>query len=263
MINFHNSIIMNNPFSLKGKNIVITGASSGIGRQCALQCSEMGAGIIAIGRREEKLKKLLLQLRGSNNLIYVQDITKYDELESLVSDAFTKLGPLDGFIHSAGIELTMPLVTMNHRHYETLFATDVIAGFELARLISKKKYVNPAGGSIVFIASVMGITGDIALTAYCSGKGALIAGMKAMALELAPKKIRVNCISPAYIEDTEVTENTLAYLSEEGKKERLARHPLGYGRTTDVATGCIYLLSDAARWITGTNLIIDGGYSAK
>jgi len=254
---------MNDPFSLKGRNILITGASSGIGRKCAVECNAMGAGVIIIGRREDKLKEVFSQLHGKGNLFFVQDITRYDELDTMVADAFTKNGPVDGFINSAGIDLTMPLTAMSHKHYETLFSTNVIAGFELARIISKKKYVSTAGASFVFISSVMGLVGNVALTAYCCSKGALIAGTKAMALELAAKKIRVNCISPAFIEDTEMTEKMFADMTEENKNTMQARHPLGYGRTEDVAHGSVYLLSEAAKWVTGTNLIIDGGYSAK
>jgi NAD(P)-dependent dehydrogenase (short-subunit alcohol dehydrogenase family) len=254
---------MNNPFSLLDKNILITGASSGIGRKCALLCNKMGANVIIIGRQLDKLSEVNAQLSGKNNLLYVQDITQFDELESLVADTFSKIGPIDGFVHSAGIALTLPLSMMNHHHYEKLFATNVIAGFDLARILSNKKYVNSEGASFVFISSVMGIIGDLALTAYSSSKGALISGMRSMALELAPKKIRVNCISPAYIEDTKIVENFLDDLSEENKKARMAMLPLGYGKTEDVAYGCIYLLSSVSQWVTGTNLIIDGGYSAK
>jgi len=254
---------MYDPFSLKGRNIIITGASSGIGRECAVLCTMMGARVILIGRREDNLKEVLSQLHGTENLFYVQDITRYDKLETMVADAFTKNGPVDGFIHCAGIELTMPLTAMSHKHYEKLFSTNVIAGFELARIISKKKYVSMTGASFIFISSVMGMVGDVALTAYCSSKGALLAGSRAMALELAAKKIRVNCISPAYIEDTEMTEKMFSEMSGENINIILAKHPLGFGRREDVANGCIYLLSEASRWVTGTNLIIDGGYSAK
>lgn len=254
---------MYNPFSLKGKNIIITGASSGIGRKCALLCTMMGARVIIIGRREKNLKEVFSEMHGEENIFYVQDITHYDELESLVADAVAKNGPVDGFIHSAGIDLTMPLTAMNHMHYEKLFSINVIAGFEFARIISKKKYVSLTGASFVFISSVMGFVGDVALTAYCSSKGALISGSRAMALELAAKKIRVNCISPAYLEDTDMTEKMFADMTDEKINAIMAKHPLGYGRREDVAHGCIYLLSEASRWVTGTNLIIDGGYSAK
>lgn len=252
-----------NPFSLEGKNILITGASSGIGRQCAISCSQIGAQIILIGRRKEKLIETIGLLPTGNNLYYAFDVTNYQEIESVIGDAVEKTGPIHGFIHSAGIELTLPLSVTKPTHYQELFATNVIAGFEFARVISKNKFTAPEGGSFVFISSVMGYLGEVAHSAYCSSKGALIAGTKALALELAVKKIRVNCVSPAQIEGTEMTIKMLESFNEQNKKDKFEMHPLGYGKTSDVANGCIYLLSDASKWVTGTNLIIDGGYSAK
>jgi NAD(P)-dependent dehydrogenase (short-subunit alcohol dehydrogenase family) len=148
-------------------------------------------------------------------------------------------------------------------HYSELFATNVIAGFEFAKVISKKKYINKEGGSFVFISSVRGFLGEVAQTGYCSSKGALIAGTKALSLELAFKKIRVNCISPAQISGTEMTNKIFENSTEQNNSRKLDMYPLGYGETNDVANGCIFLLSDASKWITGTNLIIDGGYSAR
>jgi NAD(P)-dependent dehydrogenase (short-subunit alcohol dehydrogenase family) len=181
----------------------------------------------------------------------------------MIDDAVGKTGPINGFIHSAGIELILPLSVTKPAHYQELFATNVIAGFEFARILSKKKYAAPEGGSFVFISSVMGFLGEVAHSAYCSSKGAIIAGVKALALELAEKKIRVNCVSPAQIEGTEMTMKMRESLNDQNKKDIFSMHPLGYGNTDDVAYGCIYLLSDASKWVTGTNLIIDGGYSAK
>jgi len=252
-----------NPFSLKGKNVLITGASSGIGRQCAIICNLMGAKVILIGRRKEKLIETIGLLPSGNNIYYSFDITNYQEIESIVADAVANTGPIHGFIHSAGIELTLPLSVTRPTHYQELFATNVIAGFEFAKILSKKKYAAQGGGSFVFISSVMGSLGEVAHSAYCSSKGALIAGSKALALELVEKKIRVNCISPAQIEGTEMTKKMLKNSIEQNDIKKFEKHPLGYGKTEDVAYGCIYLLSDASKWITGTNLIIDGGYSAK
>jgi len=195
-------------------------------------------------------------------LIYVQDISKYNELEYIVADAFLKIGAIDGFIHSAGIELTMPLISMNHNYYEKLFAINVISGFELARIVSKRKFINPAGASFVFIASVMSDFGQAGKIGYCSSKGALVAGARAMSLELISKKIRVNCISPAVI-STEMSKKLLDTLSSEAQNEIIRMHPTGIGQSLDIANGCVFLLSDAAKWVTGTNLIIDGGYTAR
>jgi NAD(P)-dependent dehydrogenase (short-subunit alcohol dehydrogenase family) len=230
-----------NPFTLEGKNILITGASSGIGRQCAISCAQMGAKVVLVGRRKEKLTETIRMVESPGKLFYSLDITNYKEIEGMIDDAVGKTGPINGFIHSAGIELILPLSVTKPAHYQELFATNVIAGFEFARILSKKKYAPHEGGS----------------------KGEIIAGVKALALELAEKKIRVNCVSPAQIEGTEMTMKMRESLNDQNKKDIFSMHPLGYGNTDDVANGCIYLLSDASKWVTGTNLIIDGGYSAK
>lgn len=253
---------MNNPFSLENKNIVITGASSGIGRQCAISCSLMGANIVLIARNEERLKETYNHLDKGNHLSFSQDITEYDKIESIISEAVSKLGKIHGFVHSAGIEVTLPLKMMRPEDYEKIFAINVIAGFEFARIISKKKYLNDNGTSFVFISSIMGLLGQSGKVGYCSSKGALIAGVKAMALELANKNTRVNCISPAIVE-TDMTKKLFENISEDSKNEIIKMHPMGFGKPEDVANACIYLLSDASKWVTGTNLIVDGGYSAK
>ena len=252
-----------NPFALTGKKILITGASSGIGKQCAISCSQMGATVILIGRNEENLEKIMALLSKGDHQYYVFDVTNYSEIEDLVIDTVNKSGKVSGFIHSAGIELSLPINVTKPEHYEVLFATNVIAGFEFAKIISKKKYANESGSSFVFIASIMSIVGNSSLTGYSASKGAIIAGIRSLALELADKKIRVNAISPAQISETKMTHDKFSLLSKENVHKIFSSHPLGLGSTEDVANGCIYLLSDASKWITGTNLIIDGGYSAK
>ena len=251
-----------NQFSLQERNILISGASSGIGESCAIGCSKMGANIIAIGRNEERLESVYSKLTSGKHLSYSQDITQFDMLEGLVKDAVSKLGKISGFIHSAGIELTLPLRSMNSQKYEALFSTNVIAGFEIAKIVSKKKYLNPKGSSYVFISSIMGEIGQAGKVGYCSSKGAIIAGVKAMALELVQKHIRVNSIAPAVIK-TQMVEQLFDTIPDEAKSEILKMHPMGLGSTEDVANACIYLLSDASKWITGINMIVDGGYSAR
>ena len=158
--------------------------------------------------------------------------------------------------------MTLPLRSMQPSYYEKMFSVNVIAGFELAKIISKKKYFDENGASFVFISSVLGILGRPGVIGYCSSKGALISGIKAISLELSSKKIRVNCILPGVVE-TEMSSKMFQGLSEESKKEIINMHPLGLGKPEDIANACAFLLSDAARWITGTNFIVDGGYSAK
>ena len=253
---------MNNPFSLKNKNILITGASSGIGRQCAITFSQLGSNVILIARNKERLKYTFNKLEKGNHLIISQDITEYDKLEQIIKYSVEKIGRISGFIHSAGIEMTLPLGSMQPSYYEKMFSVNVIAGFELAKIISKKKYLDKTGASFVFISSIMGIVGNPALIGYSASKGALISAIKSMALEFISKNIRVNCISPGHVE-TEMASKLFEKISEESKKSIIDMHPLGLGKPEDIANACAFLLSDASSWITGTNLIVDGGYSAR
>lgn len=253
---------MNSAFSLSNKNIIITGASSGIGRQCAITFSQFGANIILVARNKNRLEQTYYKLSKGNHIIIPQDITEYDKLEEIVKNSVEEVGKISGFVHSAGVEMTLPLRSMRPSYYEDMFAVNVISGFELARVISKKKYLDENGASFVFISSIMGIIGNIALIGYSASKGALISATKSMAIELASKKIRVNSISPGHIK-TEMTNRLFEKISEESKRKIIDMYPLGLGTPNDISYACVYLLSDAARWITGTNLIIDGGHSVK
>jgi len=253
---------LNNLFLLKNKNILITGGSSGIGRQCAISCSQTGANVVIVARNEERLKETYEQLENGNHIYFTQDITEYDKVEAVINEAVSRVGKLHGFIHSAGMEMTLPLKMMKPEYYAQLFSINVIAGFEVAKIISKKTYLDNDGASFVFISSIMSILGKPGIIGYCSSKGALISGVKAMALELVNKNIRVNCVSPAIIE-TDMTKSLFESIPETSREEILKMHPMGFGKPEDVANACIFLLSDAARWITGTNLVVDGGYSAK
>jgi len=251
-----------NLFDLKNKNIFITGASSGIGRQCAITFSKFGANVILVARNKERLEQTFNKLNKGNHIFIVQDITEYDKLEEIINFSVGKIGKISGFVHSAGIDKLMPFKLIEPDIYKEMFDVNMISGFELARIISKKKYINKEGASFVFISSIMGILGQIGKIAYCSSKGALISGAKAMALELVKKNIKVNCILPGVVE-TEMSKQVLSNLSEGSREEILNMHPLGLGKPDDIAYACAFLLSDASRWITGTNLIVDGGYSAK
>jgi NAD(P)-dependent dehydrogenase (short-subunit alcohol dehydrogenase family) len=250
------------PFSLRNKTILITGASSGIGRQTSIDCSHMGANLILLGRRKQELEKTLKLLDKGNHSFYVCDITDFGSLEPIINQAVDCSGKIAGFVHSAGIESTIPLGNIKPEYYNKFFSTNVVSAFEITKTVAKKKYLDPEGASIVFIASIMGLLGQPGKTAYCSSKGALISGCKALALELAPKGIRVNCILPAIV-NTEMTRGIFNTLTEESVNSIIKMHPLGLGNPEDVSNACLFLLSGASRWVTGSNLIIDGGYSAQ
>lgn len=253
---------MKNNLNLNNKNIIVTGASSGIGRQCAINFSQIGANVILVARNKEKLEQTFNKLNKGNHITFAQDLTEYDKLEEIINISVGKIGRISGFVHSAGIEMILPLKGMQPSYYEKMFAINVIAGFEIAKIISKKKYLDEKGASFVFISSIMGILGQPGRIGYCSSKGALVSGVKAMSLELAKKNIRVNCILPGVV-DTEMSNEMFQRLSEESKKEIIDMHPLGVGMPEDIANASAFLLSDAAKWMTGSNLIIDGGYSAR
>ena len=147
-------------------------------------------------------------------------------------------------------------------HFENAFAVNVISAFEITKHIIKKKHINPNGASVIFISSVMGVVGQPAKTVYSATKGALIAGARSLALELARNNIRVNCVSPAMVR-TGMSKSLLDKVTPEALVEIQKAHPLGIGEADDVADACVFFLSDKSRWITGTNLIVDGGYSAQ
>jgi NAD(P)-dependent dehydrogenase (short-subunit alcohol dehydrogenase family) len=249
-------------FSLKDKNVLVTGASSGLGKQCALACSQLGANVILVARNKERLKNTYNAMKEGDHLLFSQDITEYGKLEEIVSKSVEKRGKISGFVHSAGLEETLPFRSTEASNYEKLFSINVVAGFELARIISKKKYLANNGSSFVFISSVMGFLGQPGKIAYCSSKGSLISGTKVMALELALKNVRVNCISPGVIE-TEMTAKMFKKITTDSINQIEKMHPLGLGKPEYIANACVFLLSDASKWITGTNLIVDGGYSAR
>ncbi|MEZ7500377.1 SDR family NAD(P)-dependent oxidoreductase [Flavobacterium sp. Arc3] len=251
----------NNPFSLSGKKLVITGASSGIGQQCAITANALGAFVILIGRSQERLEKTALLLSNMDYLVLATDITDYDNTTTRLEELIRNL-KIDGIIHAAGISTTLPLRNITPQKLQPFFETNVFAAINITKLLTKAKFANPQGMSIVFISSVMGIVGELGKTTYSLTKGALVAGAKSLALELANKKVRVNCVLPGVIE-TPMSANAVYSQDEEAYDKIKISHPLGIGKPEDVANACAFLVSDGSRWITGTNLVVDGGYTAR
>lgn len=251
---------MYNPFTLEGKTILVTGASSGIGRQCAIDCSKMGAKVVVVGRDQERLNSVISEM-GGQGISYSFDLAKINGISELISEIVSKCGKLDGFIHAAGIEVTNPVKLSNTTDYESLFRVNSLSAFEIVKNLCGIKTFNK-GGSIVLISSISGVIARKGLSAYAASKGALMSAARVMALEMASREIRVNTISPGTIL-TPMMQKAIEAMSEEDKKKRIEGFPLGLGKTTDISNACVFLLSDASRWISGQNLIVDGGYTAR
>ena len=250
-----------NPFDLTGKTIVVTGASSGIGRQCAIDCSRIGARIVIIARNRERLKDTFDNLQGENHLMFVADLTDSNKVMEVSDLIGNEVGKINGLVNCAGVSATLPLKLMGHDKIEDLMESNVVSAFDLTRELSKVRRMEE-GSSIIFIASVMGCVGEIGKSLYSLSKGALIAGARSLACEFARRKIRVNSISPGAI--LTPINAQLPHMADPERKAILeSQHLLGIGETSDISNGVIYLLSDASRWVTGQNLIIDGGYTVK
>lgn len=251
-----------NPFSLSGKTIVVSGASSGIGKQCAIDCSRMGAKVVLLARNEQRLKETQEQMAGDGHLSFCIDLTDFSLVEKAVKSIVAEVGPVDGVINCAGISTTIPLKLTSVKTMDDFFHTNVYSAIVLSKFFCKRGYVNKNGASIVFLSSIMGIVGEKAKSLYSMTKGALLSAARSLACEYAGRNIRFNCISPGVV-ITPINQNLPHISNPEQRNELEAKHLLGFGEATDVSNACIFLMSDASRWITGQNLIVDGGFTVR
>ena len=248
--------MMNNPFALEGKTVLVTGASSGIGRGICIDCSKMGARIHLMARNEERLYKTLSELEGEGHEIHKADLCNTDDINALV-DA---LPIIDGVVLCAGIIKTMPVKNINEDAMTEIFNANIMGDIKIcSRLLKKKKLKH--GGSVVFISSVSTFNVKVGNSLYSATKGAVNSFAKAMALEVSKQNMRVNCIQPGFVPSSILSSGAIE--EDEFLKFYAERHPLGFGTPTYIANGCIYLLSDASRWVTGSIFTIDGGYTLQ
>ena len=246
---------------LTDKTIIVTGASSGIGKAIAIHLSSVGAKVVLIGRNVERLAEARSQCIGETMTISA-DLNDFDSYDGIVSEIHQKFGGIYGFVHSAGIEQTILLQQLKVSQLREIFDVNVFSAVQFISTITKKKY-RTENQSIVLISSIMGVVGNKGLTSYSGTKGALIAMIRSMALELATKNVRINAISPGHIADSGMTKTMEHNLSEEANDKIKSNHPLGLGTCNDVAYSVKFLLSEESRWMTGQNLILDGGYSIQ
>jgi NAD(P)-dependent dehydrogenase (short-subunit alcohol dehydrogenase family) len=248
---------MYNPFTLENKTILVTGASSGIGRAIAIECSKMGASVIITGRNEERLKETQTQMdHYGNHQMIKADLKFKEQIDNLVNEIYCEL---NGVVQCAGFTIPKPFKFYSEKETQSVMKVNFEAPFFLTQaLLKKNKIKNKA--AIVFISSISGVyVSSVGGSLYSASKGAVNGLCKGMAIELASKGIRVNCVNPGMISTDILSQGTI---STEQLNEDMKRYPLKrYGKPEEVAYAVIYLLSDAAEWITGSNLLIDGGYT--
>lgn len=241
-----------NPFTLEGKTVLVTGASSGIGRGIAVTCSKMGATVVLGGRNVKRLNETLSQMEGDGHQLATADLSDIVQIEEMVG----KLPKLDGIVHCAGIGQRVLCKQLQERDIDDVMDTNFKAPIMLQTEILKQKKINKSA-SVIFIASIASESPSVGNAVYSASKGAVISYANCLALELASRRIRVNCISPAMVWTDLILKGGV---TEEELKEDEQKYPLKrYGTPEDIANLAVYMLSDASSWMTGSNVRITGG----
>jgi len=248
-------INMYNPFSLKGKTILVTGASSGIGKITAIECSKLGANIIITGRNAERLQETFEMLEGANNQMIIADLSCDHSLDSLVE----KCPILNGLVNNAGSTIMLPTQFISREKLMEVLEINTIAPILLTQKLIKRKKIQK-NSSVVITDSISGVkVASPGNVLYSTSKSAIWGFVKNAALDLAGKQIRVNAVCPGMIE-TNILDNSM--ISNEEMSEDIKKYPLKrYGKPEEVAYAIIYLLSDASSFTTGASIVIDGGFT--
>lgn len=245
-----------NPYQLTGKTILVTGASSGIGRATAIECSRLGATLIISARNQERLQETFNALEGEGHMMVIADVAE----ESQIIDLVDRIPKIDGFCCNAGTSTSAPVSFYKESEIERVFKTNTFSTMLLTKHLMKKKKLNK-GASVVYTSSIGNVyTETIANGVYGASKCAVDGFMRTAALELAPKGIRCNSVNPGMVVTPLITSS--GNISTEQFEEDMKKYPLKrYGKPEEIAWAIVYLLSDASSWVTGTALKIDGGGS--
>jgi NAD(P)-dependent dehydrogenase (short-subunit alcohol dehydrogenase family) len=251
------------PFiDFQGKTVWVTGASSGIGRAVSVELSRRGARLVLVGRDEKRLRETADLLEDTNCDILSWDLRNLSEMETTIKTLVRKTGRIYGLCHSAGIVETRPLSSNSMEIVQSMLNINLMAGLELARIICRRDVMEETGGSLLFISSIYALVGMPGQIGYSASKGAVTAAARAMAVELARRKIRVNTLSPGLVK-TDMIAGAFSILSKTQAKDLEEGYPLGTGTPEDVARAAAFLLAPQNKWITGLDMIIDGGYVAR
>ena len=243
-----------------GRTVLVTGASSGLGRAAAEMIAACGGRIVAVARDEARLRACIDGLAGEGHQARVCDVSDADAAAALVGDAAKEAGGLHGLFHSAGEGLILPARLTKPANVQAVFGAAVNGAFGVVRAAARQGVMAP-GASLVLMSSVAAHRGRAGMAAYSAAKAAIEGAVRALAVELAPRQIRVNALAAGGVQ-TAMNDRITANLAEGGADAYAAAHPLGMGRPEDVAAAVLFLLSPAARWITGSTMVVDGGYSA-
>jgi len=250
-----------NPFDLSNRNYLITGAASGIGKVTARILSSMGAGLILADINESGLLEVQSECATTARTLTI-DLCKPDTIKDGILNTVAQVGKLHGFVHLAGTAYISPLKSVSAEKASSVYTLNTYAAIELAKVFTQRQVYAGEKGSIVFISSIYGLVGSAANVGYAMSKAALHGITKSLSIELAPRNIRVNCIAPGFVK-TPMMEIVEGRFDNDYIKQLDKLHPLGLGEPEDVSNAIAFLFSDAARWITGTIISVDGGFTAQ
>lgn len=245
-----------------GRRVLVTGASSGLGRAVAVQLGRLGAEVILSGRNREELENTREAMTGGCAHVWPLELRDGERIASSVRELAGRVGRIYGLCHCGGVVETRPLASFQAESFEAMLEVNLTAGLRLAQAVTRRDVMTEEGGAILFVASIYGWVGMPGQIGYSATKGALLAAARAMAVELARRRIRVNTLSPGFVR-TPMTDKAMRLLSPEQRREFEAAYPLGAGTPEDVARAAAFLLAPENRWITGSDLVVDGGYTAR
>jgi NAD(P)-dependent dehydrogenase (short-subunit alcohol dehydrogenase family) len=245
-----------------GKKVIITGSSSGIGRSVAEELSLYGATLVLVGRDKEDLGEAAAHLKSGKNLFLALDLRELPKIVPAIRDFAKQHGRIYGLCHAAHIDEACPLSSTGVESLHSVLGMNLVAGIELARGVSRRDVIEEGGGSIVLLSSIAALVGIPGRVGYSASHGGISAAARAMAIELARRRIRVNTLSPALVQAGMAPE-VRAKFSDKQIRDIENTHPLGIGRFQDVARAAAFLLAPQSSWITGSDLVVDGGYTAQ